>query len=100
MPELPQKAAIRQLDGVLKECFPSGVYRGTEDSNQKNIKLYAVYESDTTFTVALCKNDGTVYKTENVASGSSYTLPSVRNASGYTFMGWDIQLGKKHSTAL
>ena len=44
--------------------------------------------------MALCKNDGTVYKTENVASGSSYTLPSVRNASGYTFMGWDIQLGK------
>ena len=95
LPELPQKSGYKAVGWSTKKNASQAAYtEGQKIRIKKNIKLYAVYESDTTFTVALCKNDGTVYKTENVASGSSYTLPSVRNASGYTFMGWDIQLGK------
>lgn len=95
LPELPQKSGYKAVGWSTKKNASQAAYtEGQKIRIKKNIKLYAVYESDTTFTVALCKNNGTVYKTENVASGSSYTLPSVRNASGYTFMGWDIQLGK------
>ena len=88
LPELPQKSGYKAVGWSAKKNASQASYtEGQKIRIKKNIKLYAVYESDTTFTVALCKNNGTVYKTENVASGSSYTLPSVRNASGYTFMG-------------
>lgn len=52
----------------------------------KNINLYAVQKK--AVTVKLYKANGTLWRTETLAQGTSYELPSVGNASGYTFMGW------------
>lgn len=52
----------------------------------KNINLYAVQKK--AVTVKLYKANGTLWRTVTLAQGTSYELPSVGNASGYTFMGW------------
>lgn len=52
----------------------------------KNINLYAVQKK--AVTVKMYKANGTLWRTATLAEGTSYELPSVTNASGYTFMGW------------
>ena len=52
----------------------------------KNINLYAVQKKAVLLT--LHKFDGTVWQKTTLAKGTSYSLPGVRNAEGYTFMGW------------
>ena len=95
LPELPEKTGYEAVGwSTSKNASKASYTEGQKVRIKKALKLYAVYESTESFTVTLCKNDGTVYKTENVVSGTAYTLPSVRNASGYTFMGWDFQMGK------
>ena len=68
---------------------------GQEVRITKNTRFYAVYSQ--VVTVTLCKNDGTIYKTERIATGEYYKLPSIVNASGYTFMGWDTEPRKQTS---
>ena len=59
----------------------------------RNITLYAVQKKAVTLT--LCKNNGTVYSTTRMAQGSTYKLSGVKDANGYTFMGWSEQAGQK-----
>lgn len=59
----------------------------------RNIILYAVQKKAVTLT--LCKNNGAVYSTTRMAQGSTYKLSGVKDANGYTFMGWSEQAGQK-----
>ena len=59
----------------------------------RNITLYAVQKKAVTLT--LCKNNGAVYSTTRMARGSTYKLSGVKDANGYTFMGWSEQAGQK-----
>ena len=92
LPELPVKDGYEAVGWSIRKNASEATYtEGKKIRVKKALKLYAVYESLESFTVTLCKNDGTIYQTDDVSAGTSYTLPSVRNAAGYTFMGWDIQ---------
>lgn len=53
---------------------------------RKNVKFYAVQVK--AVKVTLYKESGDFYRSTTMAKGSVYTLPCVRNAAGYTFMGW------------
>lgn len=53
---------------------------------RKNVKFYAVQVK--AVKVTLYKESGDFYRSTTMAKGSVYTLPCVRNAVGYTFMGW------------
>ncbi len=55
----------------------------------KNINLYAVQKKAVLLT--LHKFDGTIWQKTTLAKGTSYSLPGVRNAEGYTFMGWSTK---------
>lgn len=95
LPSVPVKNGYEALGWSTSKNASKATYtEGQKVRIKKTQKLYAVYKTSKAFTVTLCKNNGTVYKTESVSSGNTYTLPSVRNASGYTFMGWDVQPGK------
>ena len=59
----------------------------------RNITLYAVQKKAVTLT--LCKNNGAVYSTTRMVQGSTYKLSGVKDANGYTFMGWSEQAGQK-----
>ena len=94
LPSLPEKNGYDSLGwSTSKESSTAKYKEGQKLTIKKNTRLYAVYAAKVS--VTLCKNDGTIYRTDSVVSGASYTLPSVRNASGYTFMGWDVQPGKQ-----
>ena len=96
LPAVPAKSGYQAAGWTTAKGSSKVVYQaGQKIRVKKNIRLYAVYVSSVS--VILCKNDGTVYKTVDVAAGSSYTLPAVRNAAGYTFMGWDTQPWKQLS---
>lgn len=53
---------------------------------KKNLKFYAVQVK--TAKIVLHYVNGNVFSTTTLAEGASYTLPCVKNAQGYTFMGW------------
>ena len=96
LPALPAKSGYQAAGWTTVKGSSKVVYQaGQKIRVKKNTRLYAVYVSSVS--VTLCKNDGTVYKTMSVAAGSRYVLPAVRNATGYTFMGWDTQPGKQLS---
>lgn len=98
LPSVPTKSGYEALGWSTSKNATKATYpQGQKVRIKKSQKLYAVYKTSKAYTVTLCKNNGTIYKTESVSSGATYTLPSVRNASGYTFMGWDVQLGKSTS---
>lgn len=59
----------------------------------RNITLYAVQKKAVTLT--LCKNNGAVYSTTRMAQGSTYKLSGVKDANGYTFMGWSEKACQK-----
>lgn len=52
----------------------------------RNVKFYSVQVK--AVKVTLYKESGDFYRSTTMAKGSVYTLPCVRNAAGYTFMGW------------
>lgn len=56
---------------------------------KKNLTFYAVQKKNVK--VTLLKNNGTAYVSKTLAQGGRYKLPSVKNASGYTFMGWSTK---------
>ena len=56
---------------------------------KKNLIFYAVQKKSVK--VTLLKNDGTAYISKTLTQGGRYKLPSVKNASGYTFMGWSTK---------
>lgn len=53
---------------------------------RRNVKFYSVQMK--AVKVTLYKESGDFYRSTTMAKGSVYTLPCVRNAAGYTFMGW------------
>lgn len=53
---------------------------------RRNVKFYSVQVK--AVKVTLYKESGDFYRSTTMAKGSVYTLPCVRNAAGYTFMGW------------
>ena len=55
----------------------------------KNITLYAVQKKAVLLT--LHKFDGTIWQKTTLAKGASYSLPGVKDAEGYTFMGWSTK---------
>lgn len=61
-------------------------YNRTKYTITRNTKFYAVQVK--AVNVVLHYVDGRVYRTVTLGKGSRYTLPSVKNAAGYTFMGW------------
>lgn len=93
LPSVPAKSGYEVLGwSTSKNASRANYAVGKKIRIKKSQRLYAVYKKNAT--VTLCKNNGAVYKTISVRSGTSYKLPSVSNASGYTFMGWDYQPGK------
>ena len=94
MPAVPSKSGYESLGwSTSKNASRANYAVGKKVRIKKSQKLYAVYKKNAT--VILCKNNGSAYKTVSVTAGSTYKLPSVSNASGYTFMGWDYQPGKR-----
>lgn len=55
----------------------------------KNLNLYAVQKKAVLLT--LHKFDGTIWQKTTLAKGTAYSLPGVRDAEGYTFMGWSTK---------
>ena len=55
----------------------------------KNINLYAVQKKAVLLT--LHRYDGSTWQKTTLAKGASYSLPGVRDAEGYTFMGWSTK---------
>ena len=53
---------------------------------RRNVKFYSVQVK--AVKVTLYKESGDFYRSTTMAKGSVYILPCVRNAAGYTFMGW------------
>ena len=93
LPSLPSKSGYVALGWSTKKNAVSATYQaGAKIKLTKNISLYAVYKKAAT--LILCEKNGTVCKTVSVAEGSSYTLPGVKNASGYTMMGWSRSSGQ------
>lgn len=92
LPSVPEQEGYIGLGWSAVMGSSSSIYKaGAQYKVKKNLKFYAVQE--TAATVTLCKNNGTVYKTLNIGKGNYLSLPSVKNASGYTFMGWAAQPG-------
>ena len=56
---------------------------------KKNITLYAVQKKAVLLTLRRC--DGSIWQKTTLAKGTSYSLPGVRDAEGYTFMGWSTK---------
>ena len=65
-----------------------GLYSGKEIISLGWPSTKSVYIPVKKATVVLHHNDGAVYKTITVNEGSSYTLPSMLNPKGFTFIGW------------
>ena len=59
---------------------------GTKIKISGNIRYYSVQMQSVK--VNLRKANGTVWKTVTLGKGGYLKLPSVSNATGYTFMGW------------
>ena len=96
LPQVPMKKGYEVVGWTTNKNSTSNVRKeGQEVRITKNTRFYAVYSQ--VVTVTLCKNDGTIYKTERIATGEYYKLPSIVNASGYTFMGWDTEPRKQTS---
>ena len=55
----------------------------------RDINLYAVQKKAVLLT--LRRYDGSVWQKTTLAKGTSYSLPGVKNAEGYTFMGWSTK---------
>ena len=62
---------------------------------KKNLKLYAVQKK--AVKIAFYTNSGVVSSTVTLGKGDTYTLPGVKDAAGYTFMGWSTRQGQNTS---
>lgn len=94
LPAIPDKDGTVGLGWSLKRNSSKGVREaGSKYKVTKDTKFYAVQQN--AVTVTLCKNDGTVYRSLTIGKGNYLTLPTVANATGYTFMGWSRTPGKK-----
>ena len=62
---------------------------------KKNLKLYAVQKK--AVKIAFYTNSGVVSSTVTLAKGDTYTLPGVKDAAGYTYMGWSPRQGQNTS---
>lgn len=82
---VPARIGYVNLGWSSKKNATKATARSTYTVN-KNINLYAVQKK--AVTVRLYKANGSLWKTVTLAKGTSYELPTVANASGYTFMGW------------
>ena len=92
LPDIPEK------EGYFPVCWRlnvNGTIRtydaGTKIFVRGNYRFYAFYKQRVQ--IILHYNDGQVYKTEFSGKGLEYTLPSMENPSGYTFMGWGTKSG-------
>lgn len=90
----PQVPARR---GYINLGWSTGKNASKSTSNKtftvnKNMYFYSVQKKQVT--VTLRKNNGTIYRRVNLPKGFSYTLPGVKNATGYTFMGWSSKAGQ------
>ena len=94
--KVPARSGYINLGWSSKKNSTQATAKATYTVN-KNITLYAVQKKAVKLT--LRKADGTIWQTTTLAQGGSYTLPGVKNASGYTFMGWSsaAHLRKKTS---
>ena len=94
--KVPARTGYVNLGWSSKKNSTQATAKATYTVN-KNITLYAVQKKAVKLT--LRKADGTIWQTTTLAQGGSYTLPGVKNASGYTFMGWSsaAHLRKKTS---
>lgn len=96
LPEPPAQSGYKAVGWATTKGAATATKKvGQKVRLTKSTKFYAVYNQVST--VTLCKNDGTAYKKVQVVTGKTYKLPSVRNASGYTFMGWDTIKRKQTS---
>lgn len=93
LPSVPSRSGYVGIGWSTKKNASSVSYKvGDKLKISKNVSLYAVYKKAAT--VILHKKSGAVYKTYTLAEGSSFTLPGVKNAAGYTMMGWSKYSGK------
>lgn len=93
LPSVPSRSGYVGIGWSTKKNASSASYKaGDKLKISKNVSLYAVYKKAAT--VILHKKSGAVYKTYTLAEGSSFTLPGVKNAAGYTMMGWSKYSGK------
>ena len=88
LPTVPSRTGYVNLGWSGKKNATTAISKSTYTVN-KNINFYAVQKKAVTLT--LHKANGAVWKTVSVATGGTYTLPNVGNATGYTFMGWSSQ---------
>ena len=96
LPALPNK------DGRAAVCWKRNV-GGTKKSYSAGLKVkaggncrfYACYEE--VVRAILHYNDGTTYTTVDVGKNSKYSLPSMENPDGYTFVGWGTKKGMRIS---
>ncbi len=89
--KVPARNGYINLGWSSKKNSAKATAKATYTVN-RNITLYAVQKKAVTLT--LCQYNGAVYSTTTMAAGSTYKLPGVKDASGYTFMGWSARAGQ------
>lgn len=87
-PSVPARSGYVNL-GWSTRKNPTIATTRTSYTITKNVNFYAVQKKAAK--VVLHYNSGGVYSTTTVAEGDTVTLPCVKNAIGYTFMGWSTK---------
>ena len=86
--KVPARTGYVNLGWSRKKNSDKATAKATYTVN-RNITLYAVQKKAVLLT--LHKYDGSVWQKTTLAKGSTYSLPGVKNAEGYTFMGWSTK---------
>ena len=87
--KVPARTGYVNQGWSSKKNSEKATCKGEHVQSTKNITLYAVQKKAVQLTFHRC--DGSTWQKTTLAKGSSYSLPGVRDAEGYTFMGWSTK---------
>ena len=87
-PEVPSKSGYVSIGWSSRKNSETAT-RKTQYTVSRNITFYSVQKKEVQ--VILHKNNGDIYSRISVQKGGTCKLPGVKNASGYTFMGWSTK---------
>lgn len=87
-PAVPARSGYVNLGWSTRKNATTATTR-TSYTITRNVNFYAVQKKAAK--VVLHYNSGGVYSTTTIPEGSTFTLPCVKNAVGYTFMGWSTK---------
>ena len=87
LPAVPARSGYKNIGWMLSVNGTTKYYKaGKKVKISGNYRFYANQKE--LLSIVLHDNSGKVLSTHSVAKGDSFTLPSMENPKGYTFMGW------------